>query len=246
MLSSTNRKEKMFNVRKIYMKLTPLQLKSEKPRHKVMDSHLDEMVQHSPIYQEQVRQLKRMRENHQLEKSRLLEQIEAETEALGKLAEDHKRLEREKNNYELKIQQLQSQYDELYQRRLEREQRMFRGAFQNGYSFEYLRHVLMSIRYDGELSEEINVDDMTYEELMQLEEQIGRVNRGLPEEAIGQLPQEDARTEFQVDICPICREDFAKGEKCTRLPCKHVFHSDCIARWLRTEKLCVICKLEVK
>ena len=37
----------------------------------------------------------------------------------------------------------------------------------------------MSIRYDGELSE-INVDEMTYEELMQLEEQMGRVNRGLP------------------------------------------------------------------
>ena len=40
MLSSTNRKEKMFNVRRIYMKLSPLQLKSDKPRHKVLDSHL--------------------------------------------------------------------------------------------------------------------------------------------------------------------------------------------------------------
>jgi E3 ubiquitin-protein ligase RNF38/44 len=107
-------------------------------------------------------------------------------------------------------------------------------------NLEYLRQFLISIH-----GEEVNVDMMSYEELMQLEEQIGRVNRGLPEERLRELPEEDARTELLSKSCSICLEDFARGEKYIRLRCQHVFHAECIVAWLKTEKHCVLCKKEV-
>jgi hypothetical protein len=45
---------------------------------------------------------------------------------------------------------------------------------------EYLRNMLMSMRYQNGV--EIDIDSMSYEELLQLEEKIGIVSKGLNEE----------------------------------------------------------------
>ena len=45
--------------------------------------------------------------------------------------------------------------------------------------------------------------------------------------------------------CIICLEDFKSGEKATLLPCVHLFHKNCINRWLTTKDFCPICKFEL-
>jgi len=46
--------------------------------------------------------------------------------------------------------------------------------------------------------------------------------------------------------CSICLDDFLPGQRVRQLPCGHVFHSTCIARWLvERNAVCPLCKLDV-
>ncbi|AQK42785.1 E3 ubiquitin-protein ligase MBR2 [Zea mays] len=95
----------------------------------------------------------------------------------------------------------------------------------------------------------LDVDNMSYEELLALGERIGYVNTGLSEEKIlSNLKQrkyvlislEDPPT--GVEPCCICQEDYAEGEDLGRLDCGHDFHTACIKQWLVIKNVCPICK----
>ena len=45
--------------------------------------------------------------------------------------------------------------------------------------------------------------------------------------------------------CIICMEDFLVGDKVSTLPCFHVFHTNCIDKWLLKTHSCPICKFKV-
>jgi len=46
--------------------------------------------------------------------------------------------------------------------------------------------------------------------------------------------------------CSICLDDFLSVQRVRQLPCGHVFHSTCIARWLvERNAVCPLCKLDV-
>ncbi|XP_055973747.1 RING finger protein 11-like [Sorex fumeus] len=45
--------------------------------------------------------------------------------------------------------------------------------------------------------------------------------------------------------CAICLLDFVDGDRIRALPCKHVFHLDCIGKWLMTSFTCPCCRLSV-
>ncbi|KAJ0025261.1 hypothetical protein Pint_08120 [Pistacia integerrima] len=42
--------------------------------------------------------------------------------------------------------------------------------------------------------------------------------------------------------CVICFEKFDNGEEITRLPCYHLFHGDCISKWLQRSITCPLCR----
>ena len=44
------------------------------------------------------------------------------------------------------------------------------------------------------------------------------------------------------DCCPVCLNGYAASELVIELPCAHVFHEQCIARWLQQEPSCPQCR----
>uniref|UniRef100_A0A2P2LLV7 RING-type E3 ubiquitin transferase n=1 Tax=Rhizophora mucronata TaxID=61149 RepID=A0A2P2LLV7_RHIMU len=104
----------------------------------------------------------------------------------------------------------------------------------------------------------LDIEDMSYEELLALEEQIGNVNTGLSEKAISsQLKirthvsyptsvnlEEPASLDQEPDSCIICQDDYKSWEKIGILNCGHEYHADCLKRWLRLKNVCPICKSE--
>ncbi|XP_073118589.1 probable E3 ubiquitin-protein ligase RHG1A isoform X2 [Henckelia pumila] len=94
----------------------------------------------------------------------------------------------------------------------------------------------------------LDVDNMSYEELLALEERIGNVCTGLTEENISSLLKTrrhvDIRAENSVETepCSICREEYNEGEGIGTLECGHDFHQECIKQWLMQKNLCPICK----
>ncbi|KMT09977.1 hypothetical protein BVRB_5g121930 [Beta vulgaris subsp. vulgaris] len=45
--------------------------------------------------------------------------------------------------------------------------------------------------------------------------------------------------------CSICLERFELGEEVIKLPCLHVFHSNCIVRWLERILICPFCRFKL-
>ncbi|CAG5136772.1 unnamed protein product [Candidula unifasciata] len=46
--------------------------------------------------------------------------------------------------------------------------------------------------------------------------------------------------------CTICLSEFETGEDVRRLPCMHLFHSECVDQWLSTNKKCPICRVDIE
>jgi len=42
--------------------------------------------------------------------------------------------------------------------------------------------------------------------------------------------------------CQVCFEKFGAEEKLNQLPCKHLFHGECIRPWFETHNTCPVCR----
>jgi hypothetical protein len=91
-----------------------------------------------------------------------------------------------------------------------------------------------------------NPDSMSYEQLLQLEEEVGNVNKGLAKDKINKIPLKPFHKALFDDNndCIICMEGFSEGEFVKQLMCGHIFHGDCIDHWLSQQKNCPFCKAE--
>ncbi|KAM1041720.1 hypothetical protein TB2_030415 [Malus domestica] len=104
----------------------------------------------------------------------------------------------------------------------------------------------------------LDIEDMSYEELLALGEQIGHVSTGLSEDTIRKqlktrsylsssinLNLEDAGSpEKESDSCIICQDNYKNREKIGILRCGHEYHASCLKKWLLVKNVCPICKSE--
>ncbi|XP_077210621.1 E3 ubiquitin-protein ligase MBR1-like isoform X2 [Tasmannia lanceolata] len=106
--------------------------------------------------------------------------------------------------------------------------------------------------YDRYRELRLDVDNMSYEELLDLGERIGHVSTGLREEDIffylqkikfsisDALPSQlSTGLEFK---CSICQEEYEADDELGKLHCGHGYHIYCIKQWLLNKNACPICK----
>lgn len=92
----------------------------------------------------------------------------------------------------------------------------------------------------------LDIDNMSYEELLALEERIGNVSTGLTEETISKhLKQKQYVVHTgqpDAEPCCVCQEEYKDGDNLGTLECGHDFHHGCIKQWLQHKNSCPICK----
>ncbi|KAK6270943.1 hypothetical protein POUND7_008041 [Theobroma cacao] len=91
----------------------------------------------------------------------------------------------------------------------------------------------------------LDVDNMSYEELLALGERIGNVNTGLSEDVMSNCLKETIYSSYknqQEATCAICLEEYKNGDGIGMMRCGHDYHLLCIKRWLAVKNACPICK----
>lgn len=92
----------------------------------------------------------------------------------------------------------------------------------------------------------LDIDGMSYEELLALGERIGNVSTGLSEETVSSCMVETVHHSCQQiqdeGKCAICLEEYEDNDKFGRLKCGHDYHVCCISHWLKTKNICPICR----
>ncbi|KAL9375013.1 hypothetical protein Peur_031892 [Populus x canadensis] len=113
---------------------------------------------------------------------------------------------------------------------------------------------IMGGRLDRFSNWRLDIDHMTYEQLLELGDRIGYVNTGLKEDEISscvkkinpsvikELPSHLPMTLERK--CSICQDEFEEDDELGKLDCGHGFHIQCIKKWLAQKNTCPVCKTE--
>ncbi|XP_065855501.1 probable E3 ubiquitin-protein ligase HIP1 [Euphorbia lathyris] len=101
--------------------------------------------------------------------------------------------------------------------------------------------------FDQHREMRLDVDNMSYEELLALGERIGSVNTGLCEDLISKCLTESVYCSSgqsqDEGSCAICLEEYEDRVDVGSLKiCRHDYHVSCIRKWLSMKNSCPICK----
>ncbi|KAJ6375830.1 hypothetical protein OIU77_000735 [Salix suchowensis] len=113
---------------------------------------------------------------------------------------------------------------------------------------------IMGGRLDRYSNWRLDIDHMTYEQLLELGERIGYVNTGLKEDEISRcvkkvnpsiIKELSSRSPMVLEKkCSICQDDYEEDGELGNLDCGHGFHVQCIKQWLGQKNTCPVCKAE--
>ncbi|KAF9667573.1 hypothetical protein SADUNF_Sadunf15G0037400 [Salix dunnii] len=100
----------------------------------------------------------------------------------------------------------------------------------------------------------LDIDHMTYEQLLELGDRIGYVNTGLKEDEISSCVKKinpsiikELPSHLPMILekkCSICQDEFEEADEVGKLDCGHGFHMQCIKQWLAQKNKCPVCKTE--
>jgi len=136
----------------------------------------------------------------------------------------------------LALQRSEQQAELAYEQLLVLETNLFLGAFAS---------------HDRHRDMRMDIDNMSYEELLALEERIGSVSTALSDEQFAKCLRRSIYCPVATGVnksviddikCSICQEEYKEGEEIGQLPCEHGYHVCCIGQWLRLKNWCPVCK----
>ncbi|KAH0864102.1 hypothetical protein HID58_081313 [Brassica napus] len=116
------------------------------------------------------------------------------------------------------------------------EMMMLRNGFLMGRTTDSLDH-FHSLRLD--------VDNMSYEQLLELGDRIGYVNTGLKESEIRRCLRKinpSVSNTLADRKCSICQDEYERECQVGKLDCGHSFHVQCVKQWLSRKNACPVCK----
>lgn len=102
----------------------------------------------------------------------------------------------------------------------------------------------------------LDIDHMSYEELLALGEQIGSVGSGLSDDFILKHlktrvfdspkscsePEDEKSADQELNSCVICQTNYDDQEHIGVLDCGHEYHLECVKKWLVVKNTCPVCK----
>ncbi|CAH2037071.1 unnamed protein product, partial [Thlaspi arvense] len=91
----------------------------------------------------------------------------------------------------------------------------------------------------------LDVDSMSYEQLLELGDRIGYVSTGLKENEIHRCLRKinpSVSHTLPDRKCSICQDEYEREGQVGRLDCGHSFHVKCVKQWLSRKNACPVCK----
>lgn len=183
-------------------------------------------------------QNKQSYESIKLEMNKLKNQLNKQNKEIEKSQNKINNLLNENLNLKNQIKKYKEKIEELKKKEnLNKENLLY------NYFVEMNEQIMHSLNEDMP-----NLDNMTYEELLALEEKMGNVKKGFSEKEKYNLPVVVYSKKWfkNQDNCVICLNDFQEKEKVMKLGCDHIFHVDCMKDWLENNKKCPLCKKDIK
>merc|ERR1719242_1006859 len=114
---------------------------------------------------------------------------------------------------------------------------------------------LLSNLFTGMGAGNVNFGDYVWGPMSQIISQLSDPNRHGPppvaKDVLAKLPLITVTESMIIDDeavteCAVCKDSFVAQEKVIELPCKHLYHKECIMPWLEMHNTCPVCRYEMK
>ena len=92
----------------------------------------------------------------------------------------------------------------------------------------------------NQLLEDLNLLENGNNEDLIKKDDYKEILRYIPTSTVKELKKSSSNNK-----CVICLSEFQVGEQESTLPCLHIFHSNCIEKWIVENKTCPICKYDI-
>ena len=118
----------------------------------------------------------------------------------------------------------------------------FGNNFFNG-DFNNFNNINVENNYDNDLDDED--DDMEGGEEDEEDLFLKKRNQFILELDEFQFKHLKKYSALKEDKCAICLQKYKGADIIKEFPCKHIFHKNCIFKWLKKSNVCPLCKYDI-